>query len=407
MGAAPEVSERGARIFLIVVAASMTAAAIVFVLRPPQFRWISPSTDPRALAARIARHPADWEAASALTEVALDSRLENRIALWRGAYEHAALLAPERTDPANAFARAAFFHWSELPANDQQEALDAFAPLLRDEGLFSRMAKPLFELTGDLSLLRNAHPSTRYAIGIVMDLALANGFFDDYRKLRTEMERRVSDDFAARKHTDTPAELIARFPAPPYHDDAEPLIAALLQELHRRPLDDNPGRVAVVDGIVDYALRHGLGPLDGLEVITRKPDSASMPTRIKLARKLGLTHLAVQLETASFDARRVTAADTDWQGLCDNDICHRAWRMIEAGHGVALSVQTVQSDNVPAYVEIYVDDVRLAEGEVGPKHDFTVPVRAPGDHRVEVVLANPMTRNGFSRRIHVASITAL
>jgi hypothetical protein len=407
MGTNPDVNGRGARIFLIIVAAVMTTAAIVFVLRPPQFRWVSPSTDARGLAARIARHPTDWESASALSEVVLDSRLENRIAIWHSAYEHAALLAPERSDPANGFARAAFFHWNELSAKDRQDALTAFAPLLRNESLFARMAKPLFELTGDLSLLRHAHPPTRYAIGIVMELAAANGFFDDYRNLRAEMERRLNDDFKAQQHTATPAELIVRFPDPPYYSNAEPMIAGLLEELHRRPLDDNPGRVAVIDAIVDYALRHGLGPLDGLEVITRKPDAASMDTRIKLARKLGLSNLVFQLETASNDPRRPQSADSDWQGLCDKDICRRAWRTIEAGHGVSLSIETKQTDNVPAYVELYLDDVLLAEGEVGARRDFVLPVGNRGVHRVEVVLVNPMTRNRTDRRIHVASITTL
>lgn len=400
-------SDRGARIFLIIVAAAMTIAAIVFVLRPPQFRWIATSTDARVLAARIARHPADWEAASALSEVALDSRLDSRIAIWRAAYQHASVLAPERSEPANGFARAAFFHWNELSARDHQDALNAFAPLLRDESLFARMAEPLFELTGDLSLLRHTHPPTRYGIGIVMDLALANGFFDDYRNLRVEMERRLNEDFTARKQRDTPAELIARFPDPPYHADDEPVIVSLLEELHRRPLDDNPGRPAVIDAIIDYALRHGLGPLDGLEVITRKPDAASIATRIKLARKLGLTNIAAQLELATNDPRRLQSPDSDWQGLCGQDICYRAWRTIETEHGVSLSIETLQTDNVPAYVEIYVDDVRLAEGEAGPKRDFVVPVGTRGAHRIEVMLANPMSRNHVPRRIRVDRVTTL
>ena len=400
-------SGRFARLFLIIVAAVMAFAAAMFMLHPPQFRWTSPSTNALTLATRIARHPTDWEAASALTEVALDSRLENKIAVWRTAYEHARLLAPERTDPANAFARAAFFHWTELSPKDQHDALNVFAPLLRDEGLFSRMAKPLFELTGDLSLLRQAHPPTKYAIGIVMEIAAANGFFDDYRNLRAQMERRLSDDFAARRRTDTPAELIAHFPDPPYHAEAEPMITGLLGELHRRPLDDGPNRVAIIDGIVDYALRHGLGPLDGLEVITRKPDAASVATRIRLARNLGLTNIAEQMELATRDPRRVPTVDSDWQGLCDKDICYRAWRTIDAAHGVSLNIETVQTDNVPAYVEIYLDDIRLAEGEVGAKRDFIVPVGKAGVHRVEVLLANPTTRNRTPRRIRVASITTL
>lgn len=398
---------RVARLFLISVAVTMTTAAIVFLMRPPQFQWMRTSTDVRSLAARIAWHPTDWEAASALTEVALDTPLGTRIALWRAAYEHASQLAPERPDPANAFARAAFFHWMELSVKDRRDAMAAFAPLLRDPAMFGRMAKPIFELTGDLSTLRRSHPPTEYAIGTLIDLALPNGLFADYRSLRGELERQRIDDFAARRHTATPEELIVGFPGPPYHTDAEPLMAALLEELHRRPLDDNPNRAAFIDAIVDYSLRHGLGPLDGLEVITRKPGSASAATRLRLARKLGLTKLARQIEMSSNDPRQVQPLDSEWQGLCEKDVCYHAWRTIDAAHGVALRIETVQTDNVPAYVEIYLDDVLRAEGEVGPKRDFIVPVGNPGPHRVEVVLADPMTRNRFPRRLHIASITTL
>ncbi|HXH37378.1 MAG TPA: hypothetical protein VNN08_02000 [Thermoanaerobaculia bacterium] len=407
MGTNPDVTGRAARIFLIGVAVTMAVAAIAFEMWPPQFRWVRTSTDARALAERMAGHPTDWQAASALTEVALDTRLGNRIVLWRAAYEDASMLAPERTDPVNAFARAAFFHWTELSAKDKRDALAAFAPLLRDPTMFSRMARPLFELTGDLSMLRRSHPPTASSTGTLISLALSNGLFADYRSLRGELEKKHLDDFAARRHTATPAELIGSFPDPPYHADAEPLITALLDELHRRPLDDNPNRVAVIDAIVDYSLRHGIGPLDGLEIITRKPGAASIATRIKLARKLGLTELALQLEMASNDPRLVQPPDSAWQGLCEKDVCHNAWRTIEAEHAVALRVETVQTDNVPAYAEIYVDDTLRAEGEVGPTKDFIVPVGNRGAHRVEVVLANPLTRNRFPRRLHVASITTL
>lgn len=400
-------TERGTRVILIVVGVTMAAAAAAFLVHTPEIGWTPPPTDPRALARRIARHPTDWAAASALAEVALDAKVANRTALWRAAYEHASQLAPERDDPASSFARAAFFHWSELSAKDQRDAMTAFAPLLRQEGVFSRMAKPLFELTGDLSLLRHTHPPTGYSIGILISLALPNGAFADYRSLRTELEQWRIADFAARQRTSTPVELITRFPNPPYHADLEPLIVALLEELHRRPLDDNPNRPAVINALVDYALRHDLGPVDGLDIITRKPGSASVPTRIKLARKLGLNQIALQLELASNDPRRVQPSEFEWQGLCENDICDRAWRSIDAAHAVALSVETVATDNVPAYVEIYVDDVLRAEGEAGPKRDFIVPVGNPGVHRIEVALANPDTRNRESRRVRVASITTL
>lgn len=407
MGAGPDVNDGRARRFLIIVALTMAVAAALFLVRPPEIGRVRTTSDARSLAARIARHPTDWAAASALAEVALDARLGNRVVLWRAAYEHASLLAPERTEPAKGFVRAAFFHWTELSEKDKRDAMTAYAPELRDPGVFARMARPLFELTGDLAILHRAGPPTGDSLATLISLALPNGLFADYRALRGELEQKRIDDVNARLHTVTPEELVAQFPGPPYRTDAEPLIRALLDELHRRPLDDNPNRPEVIDAVVDYALRHNLGPLDGLEIITRRPGAATVATRIKLSRSLGLDQRTAQIEMASNDPRRILPNDSDWQGLCQNDLCSRAWRMIEAEHGIALTIETVQTDDVQAYVEIYVDDALRAEGEVGPKRDFIVPVGNRGAHRIEVVLANPTTRNRFLRRVHIASITTL
>jgi hypothetical protein len=407
MGGGPDVTGRATRPFLILVALTMANGAIVFFLRPPQIGSVKMPSDARSLAARIARHPTDWAAASALAEVSLDTKRTNRVVLWRAAYEHASMLAPERKEPATGFARAAFFHWTELSEKDKHDALAAYAPQLRDPNIFGRMAQPLFELTGDLSMLRRSGPSTADASAALISLALANGLFADYRALRAELQQKRIDNVNELQHTDTPEELVARFPGPPYHTDAEPLIRAFLDELRRRPLVDNPNRADVIDAVVDYALRHNLGPLDGLEIITRKPGAATVATQIKLARALGLKQQTAQLQFASNDPRHVPPNESDWQGLCQNDLCGRAWRMIEAEHGIALTITTVRTDNVQAYVEIYVDDALRAEGEVGPKRDFVVPVGNRGTHRIEVVLANPITRNQLARRVHIASITTL
>jgi hypothetical protein len=400
-------SERQGRVFLIGVAVTMLIAAAVFALWPPEIGSPPLPGTPPALAARVAKHAADWEAATVLAEVALDARNENRLQLWHAAYGHASALAPGMPGPPNSFARAAFFHWAELSPNDQQEALAAYAPLLQDPFRFVRMAGPLFELTGDLSMLERAQPHTEYSTRVLIDLALPNGRFDDYRKLRGELQQLRAVDFNARVHVASPGDLIAHFPDPPYYADSEPLIVALLQELHRRPLDEMPARPAVIDGVVDYALRHGLEPLDGLEIVTRKTGAASDQTRIRLAQKLGLVNLARQIELGANDPRRPQVVDSDWQGLCGTEICYRGWRSIEAGHAVSLAIQTVETDNIAAYAEIYVDDVLRAEGEVGARRDFIVPVGNPGTHRVEVVLPNPRMRNGGARRLHIATITTL
>jgi len=406
MGTSPDVTVRGGRLFLIAVAAVMALSALIFLVVPPEIGWTPMPSDSKAIAARIARHPADWRAASSLAEGALDAQEGDRVGLWRAAYRHGSMLALDRPEPRNAFARAAFFHWAELEPSDRREALAAFAPLMRDPETFVRMAKPLYELTGDLSMLYAAHPSNENAITTLISLTVPNGDFADYRNLRGELQRRRLEDFAESRRSATPEELIEHFPDPPYRADSEPLIAALLEELHRRPLSDDPHRPTIIDALIDYAFRHDLGPLDGLEVVTRKPGAASIPARARLARKLGLTDLALQIDSQT-DPRTVHPNESEWQGLCQTDICNRGWRTIEADHGVALTIATVQTDNVPAYVEIYLDDVLRAEGEVGPKRDFVIPVGNRGMHRVEVVLANPLTRNRFPRRVHIASITTL
>jgi len=407
MGTHPDVTGRRARLFLLVVAVTMAGSALLFVLRPPEIGSPPLPTGVTALASRVAKHPTDWEAATLLTEVSLDSRLEKRVELWRAAYDHASRLAPDRPGPAGSFARAAFFHWQELSPKERQDALNAYAPLLADESRFARMAQPLFELTGDLSMLERARPRTEYATGILISLALRNGLFDDYRKLRADLQRERLDDFAQRAHSSSPADLIASFPDPPYRADSEPLIVALLDELHRRPLDEVPGKPAIIDALVDYSLRHNLEPLDGLELIAHNRGSASDSTRIRLARKLGENNVAAQIEMGTADPRRAPVADSEWQGLCGTNVCYSAWRNIDASHAVSVNIATVETDNVPAYAEVYVDDVLRAEGEVGARRGFIVPAGNPGAHRVEVVLANPATRNGGVRRLHINGITTL
>ncbi len=397
---------RPERVILISIALAMTGAAALFVLHPPEIGASPPPGDPRILAPRVARHPTDWEAASALTEVSLDARVRNPPALWRAAYAHAAMLAPERLDPANAFARAAFFHWPELSERERRDALTAFAPLLRRPFTFGRMAKPLFDLTGDLSILRNAHPPTEDAIRLLIAIAVTSGRFADYRALRTDLTRQRLEGFALRRNTATPEELITQFPVPPYHADSEPLMTRLLEELHNRPLTNNPGSLPTVEGVLDYSLRHSLRPLDGLEAIARTPGAASNERRLQLAQQLKMTTLAKQLEGFN-DPRRVRPNESEWQDLCGTEVCYHGWRMIDAAHGVAVTVSPIEIDSVPAYVEIYIDDALRAEGEAAAKATFVAAVGSPGRHRVEVLLANATTRNGRPRRIHIESITTL
>src|SRR5436309_515113 len=199
---------------------------------------------------------ADWRAAGALSEHALDARVPHRVALWHAANDIAMRLASIRQAPRMQLARAAFFHWTELSAADRRAALATIAPLLRDPATFSGMAKPLFDLTGDLALLRRWNPGSARALELLRNLAATNGRFADYRELRQDVVRQRTAEFRESLPRLTAAEIIAALPPPPYSTDDEPLLRDALAELHRRPLTEDPHHAAELGAFVDYALRH-------------------------------------------------------------------------------------------------------------------------------------------------------
>ena len=80
-------------------------------------------------------------------------------------------------------------------------------------------------------------------------------------------------------------------------------------------------------------------------------------------------------------------------------------RQIAAKEEVAIVVAAVESDDVPPYVEIWVDGVLRDEGVVNLQRKFTV--RLSGKHALAVWLINPLTRNRLPRRARVVSVQAL
>jgi hypothetical protein len=93
-----------------------------------------------------------------------------------------------------------------------------------------------------------------------------------------------------------------------------------------------------------------------------------------------------------------------WTETCGaNELCDRAEaRQSVADNGtIRVEAAVVQSDQVPPYLEIYVDDARVAEGEVRDRRVFEAPA-TPGVHRVEVRLVNRFTRNGIRRRVRLS-----
>ena len=99
-----------------------------------------------------------------------------------------------------------------------------------------------------------------------------------------------------------------------------------------------------------------------------------------------------------YRAKAMLAAprEKQWSGLCGEDVCTNAQTELDGPR--TLTLQMVQSDDVAPWVELYVDESLVDEGAVAPKRTFTIP---PGKHRVEVELANPMTRNRFHRRVRI------
>ena len=375
-------------------------AVAELVLRPPGSHPPLPSSS-IALAARLETHPTDWLAACALVGQALDSKDPNRFVLWHAAHAHALLLAPNRPEPQEAFARSGLFHWTELGASDRKEVLAAIEPLLRNPTTFSAMDRALFGLTGDLEMLRRAQPHTESSINELLSLAVTNGRFDDYRSLRAELGKKQLADFQARAQSATPRELIEALPAPPYRKDNEPLLAALLRELHERPLDGDPLRPEVIDGLLDYALRHDVGPLDGLEVIVRRPGSAAPPMRLRLAHKLGITEPSLDPVMAR-PPETAPASAANWQGLCGSQVCDRTWRDVGPGGELRLTLAPAAMDEVAPYAEVYLDDALIGEGEVRAPRQFVIAAGS-GARRLEVRLANPLTRNLEHRQMRIVS----
>jgi len=349
----------------------MLALAALYVAVRPSSEEPPLPDDPLALARRIRTHPADWHAAGALSEHALDARVSRRVALWHAANDIAMRLAPSRQAPRMELARAAFFHWTQLSATDRRAALETIAPLLRDEETFSRMAKPLFDLTGNLAYLRRWNPGTARSLELLRNLAATNGRFADYRELREELARQRAVEFREALPRLAPAEIIGELPPPPYTTDDEPLLRDVLAELHRRPLTEDPHHAAELDALDGYALRHHLEPLDGIDAVVHAPPP---------------------------EPRGV------WQHIGENGrVEGLAWIEREMNGATSITIETVKSDEVPPYVEIYVDDRRVAEGEVATAHSFALPA-ATGVHRLEVRIANPTTRNAEERIVRVVSV---
>lgn len=384
------------------------------------------------LATWIARHPADWLAASAITDRSLDSALplERRVALWRSSYAIAHYLAPLRPNPTAGFVRAGLFHWYELGPDDRKTVLASAEPMLRDPAIFASLHRPLWELTRDLKYLRRAAPKTVGALWMLRELAIASGDFAEYRELRTALVDVRMEVFHAKRSTATIGELTEILPQT-LSDADVPLVRAILEEIDKRPFDVEHMGTRMED-IARFAIRHELQPLSALTPFLELQGKLSNPTRARLAVALGNRAAATRmelltgmtstaewipyhLERAAFEEKhgeralatmyrtRATVADVPrdvWTNLCGRDeLCTSVFR--EHTGPLAITLSVAQSDEIAPYVEIYRDDVLVAEGEVRDQKTFNVTAEAGETYRTEVRLVNRYTRSGTQRRVRL------
>ena len=385
------------------------------------------------LAGWLSHHPADWLAASAITDRSLDSALplQRRVALWRSSHMLAAHLAPLRTNPTAGFVRAGLFHWYELGTAERRAVLAAAAPLLRDPAIFAALHRPLWELTHDLGYLQRSAPPTINALTMLRELAVSGGNFGAYRNLRAALRDGRMNEFRAKRATATVAELIDILPQPITESD-EPLVRAILEEIDRRPFDLQTmgGRV---EELALYAIRHDVKPLTALAPLVEHDDTLTTHPRARLALALGDRNAAMRvelttamvnaaewvpylLERAAFEERqgqpalaaryrlRATVAERPavnvWTNVCGvAELCTSVFRIHDGP--LKFKVSVVQSDQTAPYVEVYLDDKLVMEGEVLDGKTFDIEA-APGPHRTEVRLVNRTMRNGAQRRVRLS-----
>jgi hypothetical protein len=116
-------------------------------------------------------------------------------------------------------------HGSEAP-----HAHDVIEPLLREPRYFYSLAGPLFDLTGDMALLRRSRPPSLAATEGLRELAVTNGFFTDYRELRKEATLQKTRELLQQIESLPPSQVVTSLPPHPTTDD-QPMIVAALRAL--------------------------------------------------------------------------------------------------------------------------------------------------------------------------------
>jgi hypothetical protein len=122
----------------------------------------------------------------------------------------------------------------------------------------------------------------------------------------------------------------------------------------------------------------------------------------EIARILGDTAEAGRLRGELLAASR---NPRDWKETCaENELCDRAVTrqyVADSDRTIRIGAAVVESDAVAPYLEVFVDDALVAEGEVKAGSVFAAQTTA-GLHRIEVRLVNRITRNHTQRRVRLS-----
>lgn len=451
------------RLLLALVAALCAVSLAIVLLNPGLLHDAKAPASVDGAAAWLADHPADFLAASAVADAALDANVPRRVELWRAAYDHARYLAPYRRHGDAGFVRAGLFHWYELGRADRARVLDAARPLMRDPAFFSRMLAPLWQLTRDFAWLYANAPATMDARTSLRDLAVGRGLFGEYRVLREDLRARRLQQLAAQRGSTDPAPLLALLPDRLTAAD-EPLVRGILEELDRRPF--NPEQMgSTVETLVDYAVRHDVQPLTGILPLLEEPSPLSGVTRARAALDLHNANAASRIEITSavagkpeweayfldravFEARRRDAAAADaYLARAAGQTPSMTLPLLAASEQVATLLGNAKAaaesrrqlearpkqpwSNVCGTSELcstvfrdeYIGGDRFRVALTTTQSDETPPyvevyvddaLRAEGTvpearvfevavprgvHRVELRLVNPLTRSGTGRRV--------
>lgn len=130
---------------------------------------------------------------------------------------------------------------------------------------------------------------------------------------------------------------------------------------------------------------------------------AGLEASLDVARTLGREERVEELRRQLLANR---ALPRIWEETCSgNELCsiaHTSIFLEGPSDRATIRLSVSQSDEVPPYVEVYVDDELTAERAVEGEAAFEIRGRRAGLHRIEMRLVNRLTRNGVQRRLRLS-----